>query len=165
MSARVSIPRVRVALAVLLAAGCVDPEGRRPGLRLAGEVVSGPVDDWSFTDDHKQIFLETRTPYLLPHSMTIYCAALDGRLYIGARRPAEKRWVDYVERDPRVRLAVAGEIYERRLERVEDPAEREAIFRAYAANYGWDPVPEPDRPEVRYFRVIERDPPAGTGGA
>ncbi len=143
-----------VGLLLLLVLGCVDPQDRRPGLWLSGESVSEPVEDWSFTRAHREIFIETRTPYWIPHSVTIVCVDLDGRLYVGARRPTEKRWVAYVARDPRVRLAIGGRLYERRLEKVEDPRDREAIYRAYAEKYGWERVPPQQRPEMWYFRVM-----------
>ena len=145
-----------VALLALIALGCLDPVDRRPGLRLSGEVVSEPVVDWSFTDAHAEIFVETRTPYLIPHSVTIVCASLEGRLYIGARNPADKRWVANVARDPNVRLGVDGRIYEQRLERLHDPVELEAVYRAYAKKYGREIVPPAERPERWYYRVADR---------
>lgn len=135
----------------------MDPEDRRPGLWLSGEVATGAVDDWSFTDQHREILIETKTWYLIPHSVTIACTSVGGRLYVGARHPTEKRWVANVRRDPEVRLEIGGLIYERRLERVEDPGEQEAVYRAYAAKYGWEVVPPGERPELWYFRVVSPD--------
>jgi hypothetical protein len=143
-------------LVSLLAMGCLDPVDRRPGLRLSGDVASDPVGDWSFTDAIPEIYIETRTPYLIPHSVTIVCASLDGLLYVGARNPAQKRWVANVARDPNVRLKIAGRIYERRLERLEDPVQLEAVYRAYAKKYGRTVVPPDERPERWYFRVADR---------
>ncbi len=139
-----------------LVLGCVDPKDRRPGLRLSGEVVAAPVDDWSFSDEHPEIFIETRTPYLLPHSVTIVCASLDGRLFVGARQPEQKRWVAHVLRDPDVRLKIGSRVYERRLVRVDDPAEQEIVYRAYVRKYGWELAPPHARPPVWYFRVSPR---------
>jgi len=137
-------------------AGCIDPDDRRPGLRLTGEVVEGPVEDWSFTDAHAEIFLEVRTPWWIPHSVTVVATSLKGDLYVHARNPEEKRWVGLVERDPRVRLEIGGKIYERRLERIDDPELQEAIRRDFAAKYGWGPEPPDERPPRRYFRVVPR---------
>lgn len=148
--------RLLAALLVVVGAGCLEPSDRRPGLRLSGETAPAVVDDWSFTDAHAEIFVETRTPYLVPHSVTIVCAVLDGRLYIGARNPRKKRWVAWVGRDPNVRLKIGERVFEQRLERVGDPAEVDAIYRAYAAKYGWEPRPAAERPEVWYFRVRDR---------
>ena len=73
---------VALAAAALLATACIEPHERRPGLWLGGDVVLAPVSDWSFSDDHPQIFVETRTEYLLPHSVTTVCAGLDENLYV-----------------------------------------------------------------------------------
>src|SRR5436309_457460 len=67
-----------VALVALRIVG-LDPRERRPGLWLTGEVVTAPVTDWSFTDKHPTIYVQTRTRYLLPHSVTITCVAHDGQ--------------------------------------------------------------------------------------
>lgn len=88
--------------------------------------------------------------------MTIVCASHDGRLYVGARNPQGKRWVENVARDPEVRLEIGGRIYERRLERLEDADEREAVYRAFAAKYGQEPAPPEERPEIWYWRVVPR---------
>lgn len=152
------IGRVALVLSVAWAAGgCMDPVDRRPGLRLTGEVVEGPVEDWSFSDDHAEIFLKTRPPWLLPHSVTIVATSLDGDLYVHARNPEKKRWVGHVARDPRVRLKIGEQVYERRLELVEDPARQERIYRDFAEKYGWEPQRAEERPPLRYFRVVERD--------
>ena len=66
-----------VRLLVLRVVG-VDPQDQRPGLWLAGDVVDSSVSDWSFTDDHYEIYLQTNTPYFVPHSVTVYCATLEG---------------------------------------------------------------------------------------
>ncbi len=72
---------VLVALVVLRVAG-LDPKERRPGLWLAGERVTAPVADWSFTDKYPTIYIQTQSRYLLPHSVTITCVAHDGQLYL-----------------------------------------------------------------------------------
>ena len=69
-------------LLVGLATGCLDPKDRRPGLRLSGEVVTEAIDDWSFSDEFGEIYLETRTWYVIPHSVTTVCAALGEKLYL-----------------------------------------------------------------------------------
>jgi hypothetical protein len=127
--------------------GCIDPADRRPGLWLSGEVSTDDVVDWSSSVAHPEIFIETRTPYLIPHSTTIACASHGGMLYVAARDPLDKRWVRNVERDPEVRLEIDDRIYERRLLRVDDPVEQRAIYRAYATKYGWPESPPPDAPE------------------
>src|SRR5947209_2578352 len=76
---------VVIGVVVALLALCIvglDPRERRPGLWLTGERVATPVTDWSFTDKHPTIYIQTRSGYLLPHSVTITCVAHDGQLYL-----------------------------------------------------------------------------------
>lgn len=145
--------RALVFVSLALLAGCIDPADRRPGLWLSGEPVAGPVADWSFANEPREVFLEVRTPYLLRHSVTIVCAAGDGVLYVGARNPETKRWVRWVERDPAVRLGIDGRLYEGRLEPIADEDGRAWARAAYAAKYGRD-MEQEGAPPVQYFRVL-----------
>jgi hypothetical protein len=117
--------------------------------------VEAPATDWSFTDAHREIWIETRTSYLLPHSVTIVCAAGKGKFYVGARDPEGKRWVGNVERDPNVRLQIGERIYEVRLAPLEGDA-AEAAYLAYAAKYDRVILAPDERPNVRYWEVVER---------
>lgn len=144
------------ALGAALAAGCFGPSDRRPGFHLSGEPVERLPDDWRFTDAHPEIALEVHTPYLLPHSVTIWCAAADGTLYVGAREPETKSWPGWVDRDPDVRLRIGERVYEVRLTPVDDDDARLAsVRRAYAAKYEL-PAPGPDAPPIRYWAVGPR---------
>jgi len=58
---------------VLMVACAIDPKGERPGFGLTGEVHQRPVEDWSFTEDSGEIFIETVTSYWIPHSVTAWC--------------------------------------------------------------------------------------------
>ena len=78
---------VAIALGFSLFA-CVDPEGQRPGMQLTGEVSDFP-DDWGFSDAYREIAIEVATPYFISHSVTIWCAAQNNSLYVGARNPEE----------------------------------------------------------------------------
>jgi hypothetical protein len=119
-----------------------------PGLWLSGEVVREPVTDWSWVSDvsHPQrgntIMLETRTWYGIPYSVTILPTPRGDKLYIGGSArdarlerefPNYKQWWANVERDPRVRLKIDGEIYEMTAALVSDPAELAEIL-------GRDPI-------------------------
>jgi hypothetical protein len=144
-------------VAVLAAACSLEPEGDRPGFAISGEVASAPVSDWSFTDAIEEILIETQTGYGIPHSVTIWCVAIDGGLYVGASAPdfpEERRWVRNVRRDPDVRLKIAGRIYERRLELITDPARTDAVNRTFGRKYDYDVDADPD--PVVYWRVAER---------
>jgi hypothetical protein len=148
--------RVLASLCLLCLASCIDPADRRPGLRLSGEVVEEGRADWSFTNAHREIAIETRSPWLLPHSVTIFCAAKDGRFFLGARNPDGKRWVENVDRDPDVRLEIGGRVYEQRLVALEDPEDVATAQSAFAAKYGPPEGPPESRPPVRYFEVVAR---------
>jgi hypothetical protein len=153
------------ALLLVFASGCVDPEDRRPGLRLSGEVVTEPINDWSFADEFQEIYLETRTWYLIPHSVTTVCAGLDENLYVpsiyyeGGEWP-NKYWNSNVSSDPRVRLEMGGKIYEREAVVVEDPVEFQTALQALAAKYPfWQEVlakPESERPDMSLVRMDPR---------
>ena len=147
----------RLAIGALLVAGLVGcmPQDRRPGLWLRGEVSSFPTD-WSFTDEYQEIALEVRAPYLLPHSVTIWCASLDQRLYIGARDPDTKRWPGWVESRPNVRLGIDGNIYEARLSLLEDPDEIARLQARYGIKYELPDTAPEERPPLRYWRVESR---------
>ena len=104
-------------LLVVFASGCLDPKDRRPGLRLSGEVVSDAIDDWSFSDEFQEVYLETQTWYLIPHSVTTVCAGLNEKLYVptiyyGGGEWPNKYWNSNVVSDPHVRLEMGGKLYE-----------------------------------------------------
>jgi hypothetical protein len=144
---------IGIALAVATV-GCIDPSDRRPGTRLSGDVVAAP-SDWSFTNDYKLIAVEVQSPYLLPHSVTIWCAAMDGQLYIGARQPESKRWPGWTDRNPNVRLGIGTQTFEVRLVPVEDPERIGRIQSAYATKYDLPPR-SGESPPIRYWSVRAR---------
>jgi hypothetical protein len=161
---------VRLGTALLVGAvllcGC-QPKDRRPGLWLSGDVAREPVADWSFTDSIPEIFLETRTWYGIPHSVTVTCAAIGDRLYVpsvyfeGGKFPDARFWNRNVVRDPRVRLAIAGNLYERKAVLVEDPAEWQAALDAFARKSdfwkGLAAKPEAERPTLVFLRMDPRE--------
>lgn len=135
--------------------GCIAPSDQRPGLWLSGEVAEFP-SDWSFSDAHKEVALEIRAPYLLAHSVTIWCVSVEGNLYIAARDPDTKNWPGWVERENEVRLDVGGTLYEARLTRVDGEEVLAPVQRAYTMKYE---LPEPGdegAPPMRYWRVGPR---------
>ncbi len=182
-------PRAVITIACLSAMSLVacEPEDRRPGLWLSGEPVAETVTDWSFTDDISKIFLETRTWYLVPHSVTVTCVALGDTLYVptvyprDAAYPEARLWNRNVVRDPRVRLKIGERVYERRAVLVEDPAKWSAILAAFArksparspvGRAGWkqtfgvsytdfwkelSEAPESERPQLIFLRMDPRE--------
>jgi hypothetical protein len=129
-----------LAIVVLRVVG-LDPKERRPGLWLSGHVVTTPVTDWSFTDKYPTIFVETRTWYGIPHSVTTSCVSHDGRLYLtsvyreGAQFPGDKVWNRNMVRNPHVRLKIGDQLYDRTLSLVTDAAERQAVLQSKQKKY------------------------------
>jgi hypothetical protein len=164
-------------LALLLATGCGPwgPLGVIPGGPLAGEVVEEPVDDWSFTDAHRTVAIETQGEWI-DHSVTVLCGA-DGRyLYVPSRNPRRKKWVENALRDPRVRIGVDGRIYPGKATRVTSSSEAQRAVRAQIRKYlGVEvqkvrpllepPEPGDDRAEVWIFRVESTGDGGSSAGA
>jgi hypothetical protein len=111
---------------------------RMPGLWLKGQPVTNPVTDWSFTDRIPQIKIQTRTPFLLPYSVTIWCSVYNGNLYVTSYRG--RHWVEDIIGDSRVRLKIANQVFDRTLTVVNDPAEKAAVLQAKKRKYPqWTP--------------------------
>ena len=129
-----------VVLSILRLTG-FSPSQRRPGLWLSGPVNPQPVDDWSFTDKYYTIEVETHPWYGIAHSVTTFCIANNGQLYLAsihpgsAPYPGPRVWDQIVARDPHVRLRIGGQVYDRVLVHVTDPAEHDAVIRAQTKKY------------------------------
>jgi hypothetical protein len=154
---------------MLLAFGLAcEPDGHRPGLWLRGEAIHTSIDDWSFSNSFREIAVETRTWYLLPHSVTTACAARDGHLYVpsvygnNAKFPEARFWNRNIARDPRVRVKVGDRVYDRNAVLVTDPEEQAAAFAAFAEKYPfWRDLlarPESERGTIVLLRM---DDPSG----
>jgi len=142
-----------ITILLIAMSGCIDPKDQRPGLWLSGEVVESTPTDWGFTDARQEIAVEVATPYWIPHSVTIWCATVDGQLFVAARDPESKRWPGWVDEDPAVRLGIAGDIYETRLVPVNDAETLDRVRAAYRAKYELPESPPEGGPPVRYWRV------------
>ena len=145
-----------VALIALRIVG-LDPRARRPGLWLTGQLVTQPVTDWSFTDKYPSIFVQTRSWYGLPHSVTTTITAHNGQLYLtsvyrpGSQFPRDRRWNRNIMRDPHVRLKIGDQVFDRTVSLVADPAERAAVLETKAKKYPRQRVV--DKNLVYVFRV------------
>ncbi len=140
------------AVAVL---GC-QPEDETPGLWLRGEIALTRVDDWRFTNDIEEIFVETRSWYGIPHSTTIWCVELGGELYIGSYGDQKKAWEKNLARDPKAKLAISGKLYEVTLSPGTEPVQVEALDAAYAQKYDLDEVFGDAIPVWWYYHVAPR---------
>ena len=82
----------------------LEPDERRPGTRLGGDLAEVQDTDWSFLQGRNQIFVETRTRYLIPHSVTTTSWVVDNAFYVPCGNCDSKRWPVNVKRDPRMQL-------------------------------------------------------------
>jgi len=130
------------------------PHARTPGLWLKGNVVATPVTDWSFTDKIPVVQLQTQSSYMLPHSVNINCLNYNGQLYLVSVYPAgtAHTWNDNVMRDPRVRLKIGDDIYDRTVSLVTDPAEQEGVLQARHNKYPQLKVPP--NSTIHVFHVV-----------
>jgi hypothetical protein len=152
MSARTPL----ILLFLILASGC-EPKDRRPGAWLSGETATLP-SDWSFTDDHQEIFVETHPWYGVPFSVTTVVATRDGKLYVPsiyseeASFPGTKYWNKVIAENPEVRL------YELKATHVQDVVEYRAGLGALAAKYdGWRRWQD-DPDSAPHFVIIRMEP-------
>jgi hypothetical protein len=145
-----------IALVALRVVG-LDPRERRPGLWLTGELVTQPVTDWAFTDKYPNIFVQTRSWYGLPHSVTTTVTAHNGQIYLtsvyrqGAQFPRDRQWNVNIIRDPHVRLKIGDRVFDRTVALVTDPAEKDAVLETKAKKYPRQRVT--DKNLVYVFRV------------
>jgi hypothetical protein len=121
------------AIAALLYATRSNPVGPVSGRALSGELISTPVTDWTFTDDHSLIAVETRPA--APHSVTTVCFTHEGALYVPAQGASAKSWPHYAVSNPRARILVDGKIYPVRATRVEDTTQVPTMLAAARAKY------------------------------
>ena len=148
----------------------------RPGLWLTGQVNRELITNWDWVNQFDDTFgenatsLETRTWYGIPHSVRVLLVPRGEELYLQSSAqtfrlskafPHSKAWWGNIERDPRVRLKIGGEIYEMTAVLVQ---EREEVARLRG---GIDPiVKEVDAAgneviaeEWRYWRLYQRNVP------
>ena len=74
----------------------------------------------------------------------------------GPKAPTERDWVKNVAADPRMRIRIAGEIYEGVAVRITDPAEYEAARAGLEKKYELDPADRDPEREIWIFRLDPR---------
>jgi len=135
-----------------------EPQDQSPGLWLTGELATEPVADWSFTEQHGEIFVQTRSPWLIPHSVTTYCATYNDSFYLfsayygGGDFPDLRRWNKNVVRDPRVRLKIGDQLFDQTLSYINDESIRMPVHQAFVDKYPqWA---SPGLENVHIFQVL-----------
>ena len=138
------------AIGALLYATRSNPMGPISGRALRGELVATPVSDWSFTDEHNLIAVETRPDD--PHSVTTICFVIDGALYVPAQGGSDKDWTQYAVANPSARILVDGKIYPVRATRVTEESLVPAFVAAAAKKYDF-PADREMPEDVWLFRM------------
>jgi hypothetical protein len=152
----VTIGLAVAACAGWLATGLLDgPWGMLPGGRLEGEAFACKDGRWGSFASLRELELEVRPSR--PRSITTWSIVWRGDLFI----PADfltpwKRWPQQVQADDRIRLRIAGQIFECRAERVDDEAWIEELRTATATKYDLQPDGRAATLEVWWFRVVPR---------
>ena len=148
-----------VLLLIVLRITGFGPHGRIPGLWLTGDLVTTPVADWSFTSNDPTVEVQTNTWYMLPHSVTTFCVAYQGRLYLtsvyhaGLEYPHGRNWNANVARDPHVRIKIGDKVYDRTLFYVTDPAEKAGVLEVKGNKYPQQKISSDST--VNVFRVTD----------
>jgi len=125
-----------VLLLIVLRVTGLEPKERRPGLWLEGNLVTAPVTDWSFVEQYENDRVQTRTWYLIPHSVTTNFVVYNGQLYLtssfaaGLPFPQGKSWTANVVRDPHVRLKFGNQLFDRTVSLVTDPTEKANVLQS-----------------------------------
>ena len=144
---------------VLALAGC-GPLGPLSGGKLDGPVRTQPVENWSFVAAQETCQVETNPAE--PHSVNTWCLGDGARLYVptsmirGPKQPGERAWVVNVGADPRVRIRIGDDVYERVAVRVTDGAEYDAARAALEQKYALDPAERDPEREIWIFRLDPR---------
>lgn len=148
-----------VAMVMFFATGCEqDPDRWNRGYKLEGETTSQMVDDWSFTRDIQEIYIEVSPWYQVPHSVTIWCFDVDGNLYIGSYRE-RKTWEDVVASNADIRLKIDGVIYAMHVEpQIEDAALIARLDEVLESKYDLQAVFGDTRHQWWYYPVSQRAP-------
>ena len=126
---------VLVALALLMfVARFLDgPLGPFPGGKLRGALSTEDPGDWSFAKDQNTLELEVGN-----RSLTVWFTAPGGVLYVAAAEAAKKRWPAEAAADGRVRIRIAGRLYERSAVRITDADAARPIAESFRAKYDVD---------------------------
>jgi hypothetical protein len=150
---------VTLLLAVLAITG-LNPNQRRPGLWLKGDVASFPAD-WSFADKYPTIMVETHPWYFVPHSVTIFFVTDKGNLYLhadyppGRTFPSGKSWTANVGHDPNVRIKLGNQVFDCQTVLVTDSTIFNALFEVFRKRYPKSPFSDyRRRPDVYFLRVL-----------
>jgi hypothetical protein len=140
-----------VCLLVLLAS--CQPSDVRPGFWLNGTLVETEVGNWNFATDIEEIFIETKPWYGLPHSTTIWCTVLDGKMYIGSYGQEKKTWEKNIARDSKAKLSISTNLYTVDVTSVTDQSLIMQLNSSYNNKYDMAAVFGDELPEWWFYQV------------
>ena len=126
------------------------PLGPIPGGPLRGEPSLEEPTNWAFAGGDATLELQVGD-----RSRTVWFVTHQNVLYVAAAEAARKQWPAEVMKDPRVRLRVAGRIYDRKLVRIDDEALRQAVGRTFETRYQ-QTIDAEAKARVWVFRVDPR---------
>lgn len=137
------------------------PCERTPGGFLFGEVVTEPVNDWSFANSvplcQMQIYAGIR-----PHSINLNCMSTEaGELFLSCSTCSEKYWASKVDSDEPARMRMNGKVYPVVLNRVTTPSAMDAAWKARVGklqsfgNAPYNPTPKPAAPRPEHWWTFQ----------
>ncbi len=149
-------------IAIVPLLGACEPRDRTPGTWLSGNLNAEPINDWSFSEEYPEVYLQTHPWYGIPHSVTTVMAAVDDTLYIPSIYYAEpltfpegKYWNRVAAANPDVEVQIGDGLFPRTLTLVTDEAEHALALSALARKYPfWQKVK--DQPDKGPTFVIVR---------
>jgi hypothetical protein len=131
------------------------------GALASGEIVTAPVEDWSFVDSISTIEFQLLEP---PRSRTVWVVRDDaGNAYIPCGIPnftLWKNWPHEAREDGRAVVRIEGKRYPLQLVKVDDKPLRMALLAKVGAKYGMPPGSDDqatnDPDAVWFFRLDPR---------
>jgi hypothetical protein len=144
-----------ILMTAIVIAAC-EPHGPTPGQWLRGTVVDPLPQEWAFTDDYQEVFVEVSTPYFIPHSVTIWCVHVDGNLFIAARDPDTKNWPGWINDNRDIRVKIGDKLYDVAAADLSDEATLVSVRLAYEEKYNLPKPADGDVSNVRYWAIDPR---------
>ena len=152
-----------VVLFACLLSAC-EPVDRTPGMWLSGELVTAEITDWTFSNEQREVFLQTHPWYGIPFSITVVAATTGDKLFMPsiysepAAFPEGKYWNGIVARNPEVLIRIGGKLYPRSVHLIVDEDEFEEAFSALANKYDYWKAVKEGEVERPPFVLLRLDP-------
>jgi hypothetical protein len=163
-SLKLKSPKLALLALTLVLAAC-EPQDRRPGTWLSGEVVHEAVTDWSFANDQIEVHIQTHPWYGIPHSVTTVLATANGQLFVPSiymqepkSFPEGKYWNRIVSKDPNIEVKIGGKLYPRTVRLITDEEEFALGLSALAAKYPYWQNNKENPAAAPTFVIMSLDP-------